>query len=275
MFNKAKIAELENKLYAGRKELEKALKDKTDLEERLKSAKEKISGLESNLEEARGKIGGLESSLDEAKGKIGELDSKLKDTDLEALKDKAKQSIVEFEGLKELYSGKIRELDESRESQEEEFARESAVKRHNLAEEIRVNREENQERVSNTVQAFAGSYLYYMDQIRMMMDALSQAATETGQTLFSGSLEEVKERFGASIAGHLRNDVGALAQGTGDRLLIGAAEKDEPTAAPAEPAPVEEAPAEEAPAEEAPAEENAEPAGFEPEPFAVKEPEDQ
>lgn len=260
MFNKAKVAELESKLHSGKKELEKVLKEKTDLEARLKSAKEKI--------------GGLESSLEDAKGKISELTEKMKDLDLEALKEKAKQSAVEFEGLKELYSGKIREFDKSRENQEEEFAKESALKRSSLEDEIRVSREENQAKVSNTVQAFTGSYLYYMDQIRLLMEALNHAATETGKTLFDGSLDEVKERFGASIAGHLRNDVGALAQDTGDRLLIGAAEQDEPkeAAIPAE-APAE-APAEEIPAEEAPAEEKAEPAGFEPEPFAVQEPEE-
>lgn len=265
MFSKkARLAELEDRVHAGKKELEKAIKEKADLEAKLKAAKEKITGLESNLEEAKGKIGGLESNLEEAKGKLGEMAARFKDGELETLKAKAKQSVVEFEGLKELYSGKIRELDKSRESQEEEFAKESAVKRHNLAEEIRANQEENQERVSNTVQAFAGSYLYYMDQIRLLMDALSQAATETGKTLFEGSLEDVKARFGSSIAGHLRNDVGALAQGTGDRLLIGAAEEAEP----------KEAPAAEVPAEAAPAEEKAEPAVFEPEPFAVQEPEE-
>ena len=169
----------------------------------------------------------LESQLKSARERITELEKKLQDTDLEDLKEKAKKSAAEFEGLKDLYTGKIREFDSSREIREEEFARESAVKRHDLEEEIRTGREANQEQVSNTVRVFAGSYLYYMDQIRMMMDALSQAAAETGSTLFSGEPGDIKERFGASIAGRLRKDVGELEQGTGDRLLIGAVEESE------------------------------------------------
>ena len=183
--------------------------------------------LESQLKSARERITELEKELAAAQEKLGELEKKLQDTDLEDLKEKAKKSAAEFEGLKDLYTGKIREFDSSREIREEEFARESAVKRHDLEEEIRTGREANQEQVSNTVRVFAGSYLYYMDQIRMMMDALSQAAAETGSTLFSGEPGDIKERFGASIAGRLRKDVGELEQGTGDRLLIGAVEEAE------------------------------------------------
>lgn len=199
MTKKAMIQELESKVRAAEKALESAQKEKDELNSRLKAATEKIT----------------------------ELQAKLEDADLNALKEKAKKSEVEFEGLKELYAGKIKEFDDSRESREEDFARESAIKRHDLSEEIRINREENQERVSSTVKVFAGSYLYYMDQIRMMMDALSQAAAETGKTLFEGGADDVKERFGASIAEHLRNDVDALEQSNGDRVLIGAAEEPE------------------------------------------------
>ena len=56
------------------------------------------------------------------------------------------------------------------------------------------------------------------------MHVMNQAAAETGSTLFEG---DVKERFGASIAEHLRKDVNALEQSTRDRLLIGAADKPE------------------------------------------------
>ncbi len=192
-------------------ELVKTVQEKEELEKQLKSAKERIQE--------------LERDLTDAKGKIGELETKLNDTDLEELKKKAKQSAAEYDALKKLYTGKIKVFDSTRESKEEEFARESAVKRHNLEEEIRTGREENQEQVSNTVKVFAGSYLYYMDQIRMMMDALSQAAAETGKTLFADEGGDIKERFGASIAEHLRNDVGALEQGTGDRVLIGAVDE--------------------------------------------------
>ena len=191
-------------------ELVKTVQEKEELESQLKSAKSRISE--------------LEKDLTATKGKIGELETKLNDTNLKELKDKAKRSAAEFEGLKELYTEKVRAFDESLETREEEFARESAVKRNDLKEELQANRDENQERVRNTVKDFAGSYLYYMDQIRLMMDALNQAAAETGSTLFEG---DVKERFGASIAEHLRKDVNALEQSTRDRLLIGAADKPE------------------------------------------------
>ena len=193
-------------------ELVKTVQQKEDLENQLKQAKEQIRSLEADLVAA--------------KGKIGELETQLNDTDFEALKKKAKQSAAEYEALKKLYTGKVKVFDSTLESREEEFEREAAVKRHDLEEEIRTNREENQEQVSNTVSVFAGSYLYYMDQIRMMMDALSQAAAETGKSLFAGEAGDIKERFGASIAEHLRNDVGALEQGTGDRVLIGAVEEE-------------------------------------------------
>ena len=178
--------------------------------------------------------------------------------DLKELQEKARQSEAQFEGLKKLYIGKIREFDHSREAREEEFEKDASLKRYNLEEEIRVNREENQEMVSNTVQDFAGSYLYYMDQIRTMMDALSQAAVETGKSLFSGGTANIKERFGASVAEHLRNDVSALEQGTGDRLLIGAVDEVKEAGEPADEA-----------------EEPAEPAETEPEAdaFFDKEPE--
>ena len=196
-------------------------KKKETMAKLVKATQEKEE-LENQLKNAREKMQALEKELASAKEQIGEMEAVLKDTDLEAMKKTAKQSAAEYEGLKELYAGKIREFDTSRATREEEFARESAVKRHNLEEEIRTGREENQEQVSNTVKVFAGSYLYYMDQIRTMMDALSQAAAETGKTLFSGEAGDIKERFGASVAEHLRNDVGALEQGTGDRLLISA-----------------------------------------------------
>ena len=188
-------------------ELVKTTQAKEDLESQLKSANEKIAS--------------LEKDLSAAKGKIGELEDKLENTDLKELEEKARQSAAQFEGLKKLYIGKIREFDHSKEIREEEFEKDASLKRYNLEEEIRTNREENQEMVSNTVKDFAGSYLYYMDQIRTMMEALSQAAAETGKTLFSGERANVKERFGASVAEHLRNDVSALEQGTGDRMLIG------------------------------------------------------
>ena len=99
----------------------------------------------------------------------------------------------------------------------------------------------------------------------MLQECKVYSVLVTGKTLFSGGEGDVKERFGASIAGYLRKDVDALEQGTGDRLLIGAA--DEPKEDPDEELP--EAPeAEEEAAEEVP------PAAEEPDSFADEAEED-
>ena len=193
MFGKGKIKELENQLTAMKQKLESAVREKTDLDAQLKSAKDKIT----------------------------ELEQKLVDTDLNDLKEKARKTIVEYEGLKDLYQKKNQELDASREGIEEGFAREAAMKRSDLADEIQSQREDNQTMVSETVKTFAGSYQYYLDQVRTLMDALSQAAKETGESLFSGDTQNIKERFGAKVLEHLRLDRDSLQQDTGDLLLIG------------------------------------------------------
>ena len=193
MFGKGKIKELENQLTAMKQKLESAVREKTDLDAQLKSARDKIT----------------------------ELEQKLVDTDLNDLKEKARKTIVEYEGLKDLYQKKNQELDASREGIEEGFAREAAMKRSDLADEIQSQREDNQTMVSETVKTFAGSYQYYLDQVRTLMDALSQAAKETGESLFSGDTQNIKERFGAKVLEHLRLDRDSLQQDTGDLLLIG------------------------------------------------------
>ena len=77
------------------------------------------------------------------------------------------------------------------------------------------------------MKTFAGSYQYYLDQVRGLMDALSQAARETGESLFAGETGNIKERFGAKILEHLQDNADTLKQGTGDLLLIGAEEAPE------------------------------------------------
>ena len=199
MFGNEKRKELESRLSEIQHRLDSSEKEKADLQQQLKTAKDKIQDLEKRLAESEGT----------------------------ELQEKARQTIVEYEGLKELYAQKAKELDESRESTEESFAREAANKRHDLSEEIRINRENNQNMVTETVKTFAGSYQYYLDQIRVLMDALSQAAKETGESLFAGDPEDIRERFGAKILGRLRSDADALKQENGDVLLIGTEEREE------------------------------------------------
>lgn len=247
MFGSGKAKELQTQLTALRSKLENANKEKSDIAQQLKSALERITGLESKLTEtedaaAKAKADFTEQleqklaegreaaeriradftqKLEEAQGKIASLEKQLEESEGAALKKKAQDTIVEYEGLKELYTQKTKEIEANRETVEEGFAREAAVKRRDLEDEIRTNREDNQNMVAETVKTFAGSYSYYLNQIRALMDAMSQAAKETGESLFTGEGGDIKERFGERILEHLHNDSDALKEGTGDILLIG------------------------------------------------------
>ena len=181
------------------------------------SGKEKIRALEEELASLKGKMNTAEKEKKELEKKVAE-------SELTELQEKARQTIVEYEGLKELYQQKNREIDATRESTEEGFAREAATKRHDLAEEIEQNREDNRQMVSETVRTFAGSYRDYLDQIRALMDALSEAAKETGENLFKGETQDIRGSFGTRIVERLRDDADSLRQNTGDKLLIGAEE---------------------------------------------------
>ena len=214
MFGKEKLRELETRLTEMRRKAEAVEKEKSD----------------------------LQGQLIEAKAKIQELEKRVADNELETLKAQSRQTIVEFEGLKGLYTDKIREFEDSKAAAEEEFAKEAANKRHDLSEEIRENKGSNQKLVSETISTFAGSYTYYLDQIRVLMDALSRAAKETGETLFNGDARSIRERFGSTIVEHLQNDTGALKQNSGDVLLIGAEELPEESAEAEEEEPAEETP---------------------------------
>ncbi len=196
MFGSGKIKELEARLIETIKKAEAAEKEKKD----------------------------LQGQLEHARAKIADLEKRVSDNELETLKAQSKQAIVEYEGLKGLYTDKVKAFEDSRTAAEEAFAKEAATKRHDLSEEIRGNKESSQKLVSETVSTFAGSYMYYLDQIRALMDALSRAATETGETLFSGDTCNIRERFGSSIVEHLQSDADALKQNAGDVLLIGAEE---------------------------------------------------
>ena len=196
MFGSGKMKELESRLISTKLKLEEAEKANKDLDQQLKTAKNRIRDLEKQLKESDGI----------------------------ALQEPARKTIVEYEGLKGLYIQKTKEIEDIREKTEESFAVEAANKRHDLSEEIRINREENQTLVSQTVQTFAGSYQYYLDQIRGLMDALSAAAKETGESLFAGDELNIKERFGTRILEHLQSNANAMKQDNGDLMLIGAEE---------------------------------------------------
>lgn len=204
MFGKGKLAAMEEQLSALRQKAEDALKEKTKLVEQLS--------------DTRGK-------LKEAQEKIRELENRIAETDLSQLQQQARQSIAEYEGLKELYARKIQEFDASREGKEAEFARQAAMDRFNLENEISENRRANEEFVSSTVQTFSETFNYYLNQIRLLTDALGKVASETGGNLFSADLEHLRANFGHDMISALKSETVGLQEDSGNRILIGSSEE--------------------------------------------------
>ena len=182
MFGSKKIQELEARV--------------AELTESLSKQQEENASLTQQLESARSQIAGMEAQLN--------------DFDLEQAKEEAKASRAEYEGLKELYSRKTREFDEFKEGEEQRFARDQALQRHNLENEIRDNRQANQEYVANTVKTFGESYNYYLNQIKVLMDALGNVATRTGAALFQGENADLRSSFGHQMRDLLKSGVEAF-----------------------------------------------------------------
>ncbi len=196
MFGSKKIAELETRVSELNRKLDLSGQEKAKLTEELASA--------------RGKIAGLEKELN--------------NLDIEQAKKELESSKAEYEGLKELYTKKIAEFDASHEEKEQEFARQAAVERLNLDNEIKEKRRANEEYISGSVKSFSDSYNYYLNQIRLLMDALGNVASKTGNELFSGAEGDLKARLGSEIAGALKAELDPLKTDSGDLLLISSAE---------------------------------------------------
>ena len=199
MFGSKKIQELEAQVRELTEKLSRQQAENADLTQQLESAKSRIAGMEAQL----------------------------KDFDLEQAVEEARASRAEFEGLKELYSRKNREFDEFKEEEEQRFARDQAIQRHNLDNEIRDNRKANQDYVTNTVKTFGESYNYYLNQIKVLMDALGSVATRTGEALFSGGNDDLKSRFGSLMRDTLKTETGDLKGDAGDVVLIGSLDEPE------------------------------------------------
>lgn len=171
---------------------------------KIQELESQISSLTDQLNTALREKVALSEQLDQATKTIAEMEEKLNDFDLEQLKEEARASKAEFEGLKDLYAQKTRAFDDNLEAEEEKFAREQANRRHDLENEITSNRQANQEYVTKTVKTFGESYSYYLNQIKMLMDALGDVASRTGEALFSGENDDLKERFGSEMRGVLK-----------------------------------------------------------------------
>ena len=173
--------------------------------------KKQITSLESEVQELQSKLnqgiqqnGSLKEQLDAANRQISRLESQLQDYDAEKAREEALSLKAEYEGLRELYKQKNQEFDDSIEEKEQTFARDQAIQRHNLENEIRDNRQANQDYVAETVRTFGQSYNYYLGQIKTLMDALSRVAAQTGETLFSGENADLKDRFGTQMQEYLK-----------------------------------------------------------------------
>lgn len=180
----------------GKKQIQELQAQVQDLQERLSAAQSENDGLRRQLEAAN--------------QSVAELEARLQDFDLEKAREEAKALRAEYEGLRDLYRQKNQEFDDAREEKEQSFARDQAIQRHNLENEIRDNRQANQDYVSKSVRTFGETYNHYLKQIKLLMDALSTVAAQTGETLFSGENDDLRDRFDSQMRGSLNADAGAL-----------------------------------------------------------------
>ena len=195
------------------------------LESRNRELNDRLDQVTKEKEQAVSEINVLERQLADFREKVSDLEAQLKDRDLEQLKEEVRTKRAEYEGLKELYNRKIQEFDESREEKEQEFAKEEAVSRYNLENEIRDNRQANQAYVAGTVKNFSDSFNYYLNQIKLLMDALGDVASQTGETLFLGENADLKAKIGQEMADKLRNETDDLRDGDGLVLIASSGEE--------------------------------------------------
>lgn len=193
---------------------------------KLQELEEQVRSLTSKLEQETAEKNTLAQQLESATRKIGELEEQLNDFDLARLKEQASATIAEYEGLRDLYMRKNKDFDEAKDGKEEAFAREQALKRHDLENEIRDNRQANQDYVTHAVKTFGESYNYYLNQIKVLLDALGDVATRTGEALFSGENDDLKARFGSQMRASLKSGADRLKGEEGDLVLIGSTDEE-------------------------------------------------
>ena len=188
---------------------------------KIEELEARVRELTESLSKQQAENAELTQQLDSAKSRIADMEAQLMDFDLAQAKEEARASRAEFEGLKDLYSRKNREFDEYKEEEEQRFARDQALQRHNLENEIRDNRQANQEYVANTVKTFGESYNYYLNQIKVLMDALGNVATRTGAALFSGESADLRSSFGNQMRDLLKSGVEAFGEESDDLVVEG------------------------------------------------------
>lgn len=218
-----KISAADNKIY----DLEQALsaeKAKSgDLERVFADAQSKIAELEAVLSDMNEKNAEMSEKNAEMCEKNAELERELAESEMTELKQKEKDLIIEYEGLKDLYSRKVKEFDDALEERERAFAREDALKRRNLEEELEENRQDSQRYVGNTVKNFSESFSFYLNQIKQLMNALGDVAVQTGKNLFTDNIAEsnLKGLIGQQMADKLQSENGDLMDDEDGRILFG------------------------------------------------------
>lgn len=185
-----------------------------------------IQHLQESLDKMTEEKKKAEKDLENARAKISELETKLTQTDLEVLKKETRETQAEYEGLKGLYLRKNQDFDSSLQSKEESYAKEEALARHHLKEEIAQQKLDTEKYVSETVKTFNETYNYYLNQIKVLMNALGSVASDTGLKLFSGEELDLKTEFGREMVNALKQETDTLPQGSGDRILIGTSEEE-------------------------------------------------
>ena len=200
-----------------------------DLEQNLSTESLEVAELEKKIGEAMSKISDLESGLSEMTSKNQDLEKQLAESELEEIREQARTTQIEFEGMRDLYNRKVKEFDDTIEEKEQALAREDALQRYHLENEIRENKQENEILISNTVKKFSESYNYYLNQIKLLMDALGDVAVQTGQGLFSesDSGRDLKGLIGENMAAILQSETGSLRDEEDGMVLIGKAKSPE------------------------------------------------
>ena len=224
-----KLSESDSRNAALEQLLSEANTRAEDLERELSSANSRISDLQKELSVSHSRIQELEQNLSEAQSSISDLEAKLTDTDFEKMKAEVMDTQVELEGIRNLYNRKIKDFEDSIARKEEAFARDDALMRHHLDNEIDESRRANEAYVSDTVKRFSESYNYYLNQIKLFMDALGQVAVETGQALFSEGLADgdLRSSIGRSMVARLQVDTDPLRSDDNGMVLIGNQKSDD------------------------------------------------
>ena len=195
----------------------------------------RIQHLKESLDKLTEEKKQVEKELENARNKISDLEEQLSRSDLETLKRENRETLAEYQGLKDLYLRKNQDFDSNLQEKQESYAKEESLARHHLKDEIAQQKLDTEKSVSETVNTFSETYNYYLNQIKVLMDALGNVASATGKQLFSGEAVDLKTEFGRQMVNALKQGTDTLTQGSGDRILIGSAEEEEVPAAEAAP----------------------------------------